>query len=102
MKLSDLFKYERKLKHLSYSYEILEFNRKHSFFHEFDDIPFPHVRMIAINHSNVSQKVDGRYCSWRNIFKIADSLIPKLQNPNEIYLEDINVEGTTLYISLGS
>jgi len=102
MKLSDLLKFERTLDRLSYSHEIVHFNRKHSYMNDFNDVPFPHIKKIKIKGSQVSTQVHGSCCSWKEIFQITDELIPELENPNEIYLEDIALDGNILFVSLGS
>ncbi len=102
MKLSELLTIERTFHRLSYGREIVHFNRKHSYMNDFNDVPFPHMKKIMIKGSQVSTQVHGSCCSWKEILKITDELIPELENPNEIYLEDIALEGNTLMITLGS
>lgn len=102
MRLSDLLAFEGTLQHLSYSYEIVRFNKKYSYMKNFDDVPFPSVTKIRISNSTVYEPVNGQNFSWRVIFKTFDSLIPMLRNPNEIYLEDISLNEQTLLVSLGS
>lgn len=102
MKLSELLTIERTFHRLSYGREIVRFNRKHAYMHNLDDVPFPNVEVIRIKGSQVSTQVHGACCSWKEILQITDELIPELENPNEIYLEDIALEGNTLMITLGS
>ena len=102
MKMTDLLKFEHTLNKLSYSHDILDFNRKHAFMHDLDDVPFLNLETIRIKGSQVSTQIQGSTCTWREIFQLTDKLIPELENPNEIFLEDVALVENTLLVTLGS
>ncbi len=102
MRLYELLALERSLSNLTYSFDIVEINRKHSYRQEWSDVPYPNIEIITIHGHNVYKKVNGSTCSWLKIYLIVDSLIPHLGNPNARYLAEFMIKGTELIVYLDS
>lgn len=102
MKINEMISAAKSFENLTYGYEIIHINRRHSYNHEWSDVPYPTIEQIVIDGSDYARNVDGQHCTWSEIFKTIDTLINCSKNPQERYLERFEVQNNKLVVSLGS
>jgi len=102
MKINEMISAAKSFENLTYGYEIIQINRRHSYNDEWSDVPYPNIEQVMISGSDYARNVDGQKCTWKEIFKTVDKLINCLDNSEERYLESFELNNNKLVVSLGS